>query len=155
MDGFGLEASCLGHTFLRHGQSERTTEGWRPWPQECAEWRCYGSFTNAGAAGHDQHLGHQCESDCRNLAFGKGKADTSLDPWQGPVRIDPRPRQLAICQPHQPFGDGALRAMQAGQKYTRRFANPVGDHRALLKFEIERGADELLRNLEQLLGERH
>jgi len=30
-----------------------------------------------------------------------------------------------------------------------RFANPVGDHRAVLQLEIERGSDELLRNLEQ------
>jgi hypothetical protein len=45
--------------------------------------------------------------------------------------------------------------MQTGQKYTGRFANPVGDHRALLQLEIERSADELLRDLEQLLGKRH
>jgi hypothetical protein len=45
--------------------------------------------------------------------------------------------------------------MQAGQKYARRFAYPVGDHRALLKLEIERSADELLRNLEQLFGKRY
>ena len=45
--------------------------------------------------------------------------------------------------------------MQAGQKHTRRFANPVGDHRALLQLEIERSADELLRDLEQLLGKRY
>ena len=44
---------------------------------------------------------------------------------------------------------------RAGQKYTRRFANPVGDHRALLQLEIERSADELLRNLEQLFGKRY
>ena len=37
-------------------------------------------------------------------------------------------------------GDGALRLMQAGQKYTGRFANPVGDHRAFLQLEIERSA---------------
>ena len=35
------------------------------------------------------------------------------------------------------------------------FANPVGDHRALLQLEIERSADELLRNLEQLFGKRY
>ena len=94
-------------------------------------------------------------SDRGDLAFGKGKTDTPLDPRQGLVRIDPGPRQLAICQPHQPLGDGALRAMQAGQKYTRCFANPVGDHRALMQLQIERSADELLRNLEQLFGKRY
>ena len=45
--------------------------------------------------------------------------------------------------------------MQACQKHARRFANPVGDHRALLQLEIERSADELLRYLEQLLGKRY
>ena len=55
----------------------------------------------------------------------------------------------------QPLGDGALRPMQAGQKYTGRFANPVGDHRAVLQLEIEGSTDELLRDLEQLLGKRY
>jgi hypothetical protein len=36
-----------------------------------------------------------------------------------------------------------------------RFADPVGDHRALLQLEIERRTDELLRDLEQLLGKWH
>jgi len=54
----------------------------------------------------------------------------------------------SACKLHQPLGDGALRPMQADQKYTRRFANSVGDHRALLQLEIERSADELLRDLE-------
>ena len=111
-------------------------------------------LADAGTAGHDQHLGHQCEPDRSDLAFGKGKPDTLLDPRQRLVRIDPGPRQRAVCKPHQPLGDGALRPIQAGQKYTGRFANLVGDHRALLQLEIERSADELLRHLEQLLGER-
>ena len=45
--------------------------------------------------------------------------------------------------------------MQTGQKYARRFANPVGDHRALLQLELERSPDQLLRHLEQLFGQRH
>lgn len=65
--------------------------------------------------------------------LGKGKPDMLLDPWQGLVRIDPGPRQRAICQSRQSLGDRALRAMQASQKHTGRFANPVGDHRALLQ----------------------
>ena len=95
------------------------------------------------------------EPDRGDLAFGKGKTDMLLDPRQGLVRIDPGPRQRAVCQSRQPLGDGALRAMQAGQKYAGRFANPVGDHRALLQLEIERSADEFLRDLEQLLGQRY
>jgi hypothetical protein len=61
----------------------------------------------------------------------------------------------AICQPHQALGDGSLGAMQTGQKNTGRVVNPVGDHRALLQLEIERSADEFLRDLEQLLGKRY
>ena len=45
--------------------------------------------------------------------------------------------------------------MQTGQKHTGSFANPIGDHRALLQLEIERSADEFLRDLEQLLGKGH
>src|SRR5208282_6705527 len=109
-----------------------------------------GGFADAGATGHDQHLGHQGEPDRGDLAFGKSETDTPLDPRQGLVRIDPGPRQLAVRKTDQALGDGALRPMQAGQKYTRRFANPVGDYRALLQLEIERSADELLWDLEQL-----
>jgi hypothetical protein len=50
---------------------------------------------------------------------------------------------------------GNRNCVRRGQKYARRFAYPVGDHRALLELEIERGADELLRNLEQPLGKRY
>src|SRR6202030_3863557 len=69
--------------------------------------------------------------------------------------IDPWLWQRAIRKPCQPLGNGAFRPMQARQKHTRSIANPVGDHRALLQLEIEGGADELLRDLEQLLGKRY
>ena len=114
-----------------------------------------GGLADARTAGHDQHLGHQREPDRRDLAFGEGKTDALLDPRQGLVRIDPGPGQRAICQPRQPLGDGAFRPMQTSQKDAGRFANPVGDDRALLQLEIERSADQLLRHLEQLLGQRH
>ena len=80
------------------------------------------------SAGHDQDLGHQCKADRGDLAFGKGEADTGLDPRQGLVRVNPGPWQRAICQSHQPLGDGALRPIQTRQKHTGRFADPVGDH---------------------------
>jgi hypothetical protein len=47
--------------------------------------------------------------------------------------------------PGSAFMSACISTMQASQKYTRRFDYPVGDHRALLKLEIERSADELLR----------
>src|ERR1700735_4117363 len=45
--------------------------------------------------------------------------------------------------------------MQTGQKYTGRFTDAVGDHRALLKLKLKRSADKLLWHLEQLPGERY
>jgi hypothetical protein len=38
-------------------------------------------------------FGRQCEPDRGYLAFGKGKPDSFLDPWQCLVWIDPGPRQ--------------------------------------------------------------
>jgi hypothetical protein len=87
--------------------------------------------------------------------LGKGKTDALLDPRQGLVRIDPGPRQRAVCQSHQALGDGAFRAKQTGQKYARRFAHTVGDNRAVGQFEIKRGANQFHRDFEQLLRERH
>ena len=62
---------------------------------------------------------------------------------------------MPFASSHQPLGDSALRAIQTGKKYTGRFANPIGNHRTFLQFEIERGADEFLRDLQQLLGKRY
>jgi hypothetical protein len=139
VDGLGLEASRLGQTFRSAaGRSAQQKVGALR-REDAQNGIDDGSFANAGATGHDQHLGRQCEPDRGDLAFGKGKPDTPLDPRQGLVRIDPGPRQLAICKTHQPLGDGALRPMQAGQKYTGRFANPVGDHRALLQHRAQCG----------------
>src|SRR6476659_1813413 len=70
------------------------------------------------------------------------------------VRIDPGPRQRAVCQTCQPIGNGAFRPMQTGQEYTRRHTDLVGNHGALLQLEIKRRTDQLLRHLEQLLGQR-
>ena len=155
VNGLGLEAGRLGHTFRgAAGRSAQQKVGALR-REDAQNGIDDGSFPNTGTTGDDQHLGHQGEPDRGDLAFGKGKTDTPLDPRQGLVRIDPGPRQLAICQPQQPLGDGALRPVQAGQKHTRCFANSIGDHCALLQFEIERSANELLRNLEQLFGKRY
>jgi hypothetical protein len=66
---------------------------------------------------------------------------------------DPGPWQRAARKAHQALGDGAFRAMQAGEKYAGRFANAVGDHRALLQLEVESSADQFQRHLEQLPGQ--
>ena len=72
------------------------------------------------------------------LAFGEGKSDPFLDPGQSPC--------LASIQGQGsvPFASrisrsaiGLLGPMQAGQKYAGRFADTVGDDRALCQFEIK------------------
>jgi hypothetical protein len=72
-----------------------------------------------------------------------------------PLVIDPGPWQRAICQSRQPLGKGAFRPIQTSKKDAGRFTNPVSDDRALLQLEIERSPDQLLRHLEELLGQRH
>ena len=44
--------------------------------------------------------------------------------------------------------------MQTSQENTRRLTDLIGDHGALLQLEIKRSTDQLLRHLEQLLGQR-
>ena len=132
VDGLGLETGRLGHALCR--SAGRSTE------QEAYFLRCENAqngvddrrLAHSGTAGDDQHLGHQCEPDRRYLAFGQRKPDTLFRPWHRLGGIDPGPRQRAARKAHQAFRDGALGAVQAGQKHTRRFANRVGNYRAFL-----------------------
>src|SRR5262249_42482587 len=71
------------------------------------------------------------------------------------VRIDPRPGQLAIPKLQQPVGDAALRPVQACQENAESIAHPVGNNRTVGQFEVERSADQILRDFEELLGKRH
>src|SRR5437660_10320994 len=128
LSGTAFMSASLGHAFGGAAGRSAQQEGGalrRDYAQDGLD---DGSLADAGTAGHDQHLGHQREPDRCYLALGEGKPDTLLDPRQGLVRIDPGPRQRAICQSHQPLGDGALRPVQARQKHTGRLADPVGDH---------------------------
>ena len=155
VDGLGLEACRLGHSLGgaagRRAQQKLGVlrgEDAQNRPDDCG-------LADARTAGHDQHLGRQREPDRGDLAFGERKANMLLDPRQSFVGIDPGPRQRAACQPRQPVGDRALCPMQTSQEYAGCFANPVGDHRALLQLKLKRGPDQLLWHLEQLLGQRH
>jgi len=69
-------------------------------------------------------------------------------------RVDRRPGQRAGRDRPQPFGDAALGMVETGEEDAARLADVVGDHRALGQFEIERGADQRLRHLQQALRER-
>src|SRR6516162_1731457 len=53
------------------------------------------------------------------------------------------------------MGDGAFGSIQSSQEDARRFANPVSNYRALLQLELKRSPDQVLRHLEQLLGQGH
>lgn len=64
------------------------------------------------------------------------------------------PRERAGRKPQQPLSDAAL-PMQTSQKHTGRFVGTVGDNTALCQFEIKRIVDLFLRDLQQLLGQRH
>ena len=95
MDGLGLEAGRLSHA-LGGAAGRSAQQQPHPFGREDAQNGIDDRrLADAGPAGDDQHLGHECEPDRGDLALGKGKTDTLLDPWQGLVRIDPGPRQPA------------------------------------------------------------
>src|SRR6516164_5841450 len=100
MDCLGLEAGRLGHALGRAASRRTQQKGCALRCEDAQDRLDDGGFADAGPAGHDQHLGHQRESDCRDLAVREGKADALLDPRQGFVGIDRRPRQRVICQTH-------------------------------------------------------
>ncbi|SHI08061.1 hypothetical protein SAMN05443248_8011 [Bradyrhizobium erythrophlei] len=85
---------------------------------------------------------------------GYRKPDPTLDPWQGLVRIDPRPGELTACKLDQALSNDALGPVQTCQKHAACFADTIGNDRALRYFEIKRLSNEFRRNLEQLLGQR-
>src|SRR5262249_22045106 len=97
VDGLGLEAGRLGHA-LRSAARWRTEQKAGAFRREDVQDRLYDcGLSDARSAGHDQHLGCQREPDCRDLTLGKSETDALLDPRQGLVRVDPLPRQLAVC----------------------------------------------------------
>src|SRR6266516_651999 len=106
-------------------------------------------------AGDHQHLGRQCQRHGRSLALGEYQAGPLLDPGDRLVRINPGPGQLAGPKLQQPLGDAPLRPVQAGQENAGLIADRIGNHRAVSQFEVKGRADQLLRDLEKLSGQRH
>ena len=111
-------------------------------------------LADAGAAGDHQQLRGKGKADRLALTLGERHADPPLDPGDGFFRVDRRPGQRAGGDRPQPFGDAALGAVEAGEEDAVCLADAIGDHRAVGQFEIERGADQRLRHLEQALRER-
>jgi hypothetical protein len=87
--------------------------------------------------------------------LGKGNTDTPLDPRQGLVRINAG--QGCVPLASRISRSAMVRSTRCKPARNTQGVLPtrIGHHRALLQFEIERGAGELLRNLEQLLGKRY
>ena len=77
---------------------------------------------------HEQRRALRSESSAADVVDGGLSARAiPIRPSRPTARRCPdQSRAKAVCQPQQPLGDGALRPTQAGQKYTGRFANPVG-----------------------------
>ena len=89
-----------------------------------------GRLPHAGAAGDDQHLGGERETDGGHLARGQGETDPPLDPGNRPLRVDRRPGKPRRRDRPDPRRDGALGLVQAGEEDARRLADPVRDEGA-------------------------
>ena len=113
-----------------------------------------GRLAHARAAGDDEHLRQQGQPDRGDLALGQRQAGLLLDPRQRLLRIDVGPGQLSVDQAQEPLGNDLLGAVEAGEEDAGRLADRVGDDRSLGQFEIERGLDQLLGDLQQLDGQR-
>ena len=109
MNGFRLEPGCLSHalggTASRGAKQKLGPLGYEN-TQDGPDYRC---FADAGSASHHYDLGLQRKPDGSNLALGKAKPDMLFDLGQRLVRIDPGPRQRAVCQSHQPSADRPFR----------------------------------------------
>ena len=84
-----------------------------------------------------------------HLALGERQAGLLLDPGHRLVGVDIGPGQLAVRPALQPLGDDLLGPVEPGQKDARGLADRVGDDGALGQFEVERGQDQILGDLEQ------
>ena len=114
-----------------------------------------GGLADARPSGDDERLAGQRQPDRVALAVGEREAAALLDPGDGLQRIDRWPGKLAAGDSDQPLGDGLLGAIEAGKKRAIGLADPVGDHGAFGHLEIEGGADQVRRGLEQALRERY
>ena len=118
---FDLDAGPSVMRFRRR-RLARTAEGRYPSPRGYADGFDDGGLADAGPPVITSTLDISAEPDRGDLAFGEGRTDTLLDPTAGrPGRS--RATAMRPCQSHQSLGDGALCAIQTGQKHTGRFAS--------------------------------
>ena len=155
VDGLGLEPGRFGHALGgaagRGAQQQAHALGGEDAQDRVDD----GGLAHARPAGDDQHLRQQRQPDRGDLAFGQRQAGLLLDPRQRLLRIDVGPGQRAVGQAQEPLGDDLLGPVEAAEEDAGRLADRVGDDRALGQFEIQRGLNQLLGDLQQLDGERH
>ena len=155
VNGLGLEPGRFGHALGgaagRGAQQQAHALG----GQDAQDRVDDGRLADTRAAGDDEHLRQQGQPDRGDLAFGQRQAGLLLDPRQRLLRVDVGPGQRSVGQAQYPLGNDLLGPVEAGEEDAGRLADRVGDDRSLGQFEIERGLDQLLRDLEQLDGQRH
>src|SRR6516165_1107059 len=106
------------------------------------------------SAGNDEPLGEERQSDRGDLTLGQRQAGLLLDPPKRLLRVDVGPGQFSHGQVQYPLGNHLLGAVEAHEEYAGGLADRVGDDRSLGQFQIQRGLDQFLGNLEQLDGQR-
>jgi SagB-type dehydrogenase family enzyme len=83
------------------------------------------------------------------LALGERDARLALDPGNGLLGIDCRPRQRTGPEPSQATGDGLLGPMQPGEKDAGPLVDGIGDHLSVLQLHLQRPLDDRGGHLDQ------
>ena len=148
------EAGRLGHA-LGGAAGRRAKQQVHALGRENAQDRVDdGRLADAGPAGDDQRPWTSAPAGSAASGFRPASARSAARSRAAPC--PDRSRATAACR---------WRAQQAARRWParrdrgppgrcRRVADRVGDHRALGQFEIERGANQLLRHLQQFFGQR-
>ena len=152
MDRLGLEAGAfrqtLGRPARRGAERHLGPLGHQDF-QDGAQQR---RFAHAWTAGDHQDFRGQRHANGLLLAVGQHEAGLALDPRDRLVGVDPRPGRAAGGEGAQPFGDLLLRPIEPGQEDAAVAVQRIGHHIAGLKFQGQRGLDQVCRHLDQRLG---
>lgn len=149
MDGLGLHPGGLGHTLGRTTR-RRAKEQLHRFGSQNAQDRVHdGGLANAWTTGNHHELRAQCQPDRIGLACRKSEARLLLDPWQGLVCVDLRPRQGARADALHVLGDPAFGKIKPGQEDAVRIAHAIGCHSLFRQFLLQRALDQRGRDLGQ------
>ena len=156
VDGLGLHAGRLGHA-LGCPSGGGAEQKLRTLGRQDAQDRVHdGGLADARAAGDDQHLGAQRQTDGLHLAGGEREPGAALRSMAVPY---PRRSPARACLPDKSRRSRSaialLGVIEPAEKDTRRVAHAVGRDRSLGQLQIDRRPDQRLRHLQKLLGKRH